>query len=81
VQSGRADAALLPLFDYFFCAGVFEVEPLVQVVRHGEATQWSELRVPAQSALRDLAGLRDQAGRLRRPVLGNGLPAPCCAAR
>lgn len=60
VQSGGADAALLPLFDYLFCAGVFEVEPLVQVVRHDVVTQSSELLVPAESALRDLAGLRGQ---------------------
>lgn len=61
VQSGKADAALLPLFDYLFCAGVFEVEPLVQVVRRGDVTtQSSELLVRADSSARQLGDLRGQ---------------------
>ncbi|MEW5739900.1 MAG: PhnD/SsuA/transferrin family substrate-binding protein [Myxococcota bacterium] len=77
VQSGRADAALLSLFDYFFCAGIFDVEPLVQVVRHGAATQASELLVPAQSSVREVAELRGQrVGYVDRySVTGFLLPA------
>jgi ABC-type phosphate/phosphonate transport system substrate-binding protein len=60
VQSGKADAGLFSLFDYFFCAGVFEVVPVVQVVREGQFTQSSELLVPTQSPVQDLSGLRGQ---------------------
>ncbi len=60
VQSGRADAALLPLFDYLFCAGVFEVEPVAQVLRRGAGTQTGDLLVPAQSQVTELVGLRGQ---------------------
>ncbi len=60
VQGGGADAALLPLFDYLFCAGLFDVEPLAQVVRHGQVTQSSELVVAASSTAQSLADLRGQ---------------------
>jgi phosphonate transport system substrate-binding protein len=61
VQNGKADAGLLPLFDFFYCAAVFEVVPLVQVIRHEQHTMSSEILVPAASparALSDLAGQR-----------------------
>lgn len=60
VQSGRADAALLPLFEYLYCEGVFGVQPLAQVVRNGVGTQAGELLVPAQSSVKDLSELRGQ---------------------
>jgi ABC-type phosphate/phosphonate transport system substrate-binding protein len=77
VQSGLADAALLPLFDYFFCAGVFDVDPLVQLLRSGGDTQSGELLVTAQSTVTDLTALRGQrVGYVGRySVTGFLLPA------
>ena len=61
VQSGRADAALLPLFEYLYCEGVFGVQPLAQVVRNdGVGTQAGELLVPVQSSAKALTDLRGQ---------------------
>jgi phosphonate transport system substrate-binding protein len=61
VQAGTADAALLTLFDFLYCQGLFEVTPLAQVVRGDHVTTASELLVaeasPAQS-LADLAGTK-----------------------
>lgn len=60
VQAGKADAALLPLFDYMFCQDAFDVEPLVQVVRRGQLVHAGELLVPEASAVQSLEALRGQ---------------------
>lgn len=57
VQSGEADAGLLPLFDFLFCQGVFKVEPLVQAVRGAEVSRASELLVRAEGGPKGLADL------------------------
>lgn len=77
MQSGKADAGLLPLFEYFYCAGVFTVEPLVQLVRRGQTTMASELLVPAGAATRALAELAGQRVAYvdRSSVTGFLLPA------
>lgn len=78
LQAGRADAALLPLFDYLFCADVFDVEPLVQVLRgDARSTHAGELVVLADSPLRTV---RELGGRRvgyvdRFSVTGFLLPA------
>jgi ABC-type phosphate/phosphonate transport system substrate-binding protein len=59
IQSGRADAGLLPLLDYLYCADLFAVEPVAQLVRDGtRSTQSSEVVVRADSALSSLDALR-----------------------
>lgn len=60
LQSGEADGGVLSLFDYLFCRGVFEVEPLVQLVRSDRTTQAGELLVRAGSEVKALPAL---AGR------------------
>lgn len=78
VQAGRADAGLLPLFDFLFCAEVFGVVPLVQVLRAGErATQAGEFVVRDDSPLRELQDLRGRrVGYVDRySVTGFLLPA------
>ena len=78
VQAGRADAGLLPLFDYLYCAELFHVEPLLQVLRHGaQADYQAELVVRADSSVRDLAGLGGKAVGFvdRYSVTGFLLPA------
>lgn len=78
VQAGRADAGLLPLFDYLYCAEVFGVEPLVQVLREGtRATQAGELVVREDSPLHAMADLRGRrVGYVDRySVTGFLLPA------
>lgn len=60
VQSGTADAALLPLFDFMFCHDAFDVEPLVQVVRRGQLMHAGELLVPESSPVQSLEALRGQ---------------------
>ena len=58
VQSGQADAGLLPLFDYLYCVELFHVEPLLQLLRHGDRSAYeSELVVLAGSEVRDVAAL------------------------
>lgn len=57
VQAGQADGGLLSLFDFLFCHGVFDVEPLVQLVRAGGPTQSAELLVRAGSNLTQLTQL------------------------
>jgi phosphonate transport system substrate-binding protein len=78
VQAGRADAGLLPLFDYLFCADVFGVEPLAQVLRDGgRTTHTGELVVLAGSELRGVSDLRGRrVGYVDRfSVTGFILPA------
>lgn len=59
IQSQKADAGLLSLFDYLYCADVFDVEPVAQVVRAGDRlTHAGELVVRADAALADLEALR-----------------------
>ncbi len=59
IQAGNADAGLLSLFDFLFCADVFHVEPLVQALRGG-AEQWGEILVRADAPAADLASLKGQ---------------------
>lgn len=82
LQSGRADAGLLPLFDFFYCAAVFEVEPLVQVIRRGQTTMSSEILVPATSPVRAVSELAGQRfGYVdRASVTGFLLPAATLGA-
>lgn len=78
VQSGRADAGLLSLFDFLFCAEVFGVEPLAQTLRAGgRSTQAGELVVLAGSAVQDVRELRGRrVGYVDRfSVTGFILPA------
>lgn len=78
VQLGRADAALLPLFDFLFCADLFGAQPLVQLVREGgRDTQASEIVVQDGAPARDLDALRGQrVGYVDRySVTGFILPA------
>lgn len=59
IQSRRADAGLLSLFDYLYCAEVFGVEPIAQVMRAGDrVVQSGELVVQASSAVQTLEALR-----------------------
>lgn len=82
LQSGRADAGLLPLFDFFYCAAVFEVEPLAQVTRHGQSTMSAEVLVPETSPARALSDLANQRfGYVdRSSVTGFLLPAATLGA-
>lgn len=58
IQAGRADAGLLSLFDYLYCADVLGVEPLAQVQRAGDRTTHAgELVVLADSPLQKLSEL------------------------
>jgi ABC-type phosphate/phosphonate transport system substrate-binding protein len=77
VQAGTADAALSSLFDFMFCHGAFDVEPLVQLVRGGHLAHAGELVVKEDSAVRALDGLRGQrVGYVDRySVTGFLLPA------
>lgn len=78
IQAGQADAGLLPLFDYLYCAEVFGVQPLVQVLRAGErATQAGELVVREDSPLHAVGDLRGRrVGYVDRySVTGFLLPA------
>jgi ABC-type phosphate/phosphonate transport system substrate-binding protein len=59
IQSQQADGGLLSLFDYLYCAEVFDVEPVAQVVRAGDRlTHAGELVVRADAAFPDLEALR-----------------------
>lgn len=62
VQAGTADAAFSSLFDFLYCEELFQVTPLVQVLRgEGHATHAGELVVKADApfhALGELAGKR-----------------------
>jgi ABC-type phosphate/phosphonate transport system substrate-binding protein len=61
VQSGTADVALSSLFDFLYCADVFHVTPLVQVLRgDGQAMHAGEWVVKADSTVQDLSGLAGQ---------------------
>jgi ABC-type phosphate/phosphonate transport system substrate-binding protein len=78
IQAGRADGALLSLFDYLFCAKVFGVVPLAQVVRAGGRTvQAGEIIVGEGAPLRELRELRGQRVGFvdRTSVTGFLLPA------
>lgn len=78
VQAGKADAALLPLFDFLFCADVYGVEPLAQVLRAGDAaTHAGELVVRADAKVATLEALRGKrVGYVDRySVTGFLLPA------
>lgn len=58
-QSGRADAALLSLFDFLYCAEVFHARPLAQALRRGGLDAYQgELVVRDGSDLRELAQLQ-----------------------
>lgn len=77
-QSGRADAALLSLFDFLYCAEVFHAQPLVQALRRGGLDAYQgEIVVRADSDLRDLAQLQGRPVAFvdRWSVTGFLLPA------
>ncbi|MHB8877777.1 MAG: phosphate/phosphite/phosphonate ABC transporter substrate-binding protein [Myxococcaceae bacterium] len=78
VQAGKADSGLVPLFDYLFCADVFGVQPLVQVLRHGDRSSYAaELFTRADSELREVKGLGGKSVGFvdRYSVTGFLLPA------
>jgi len=78
VQARRAEAGLLPLFDYLYCAEVFKVQPLVQLLRHGkQVASEGDLVVRSDSQLRELRQLRglEVAFVDRYSVTGFLLPA------
>ncbi len=78
IQAAKADGALLPLFDFLFCADVYGVVPLAQVLRAGDAgTHAGELVVRADAPLSKLEDLRGRrVGYVDRySVTGFLLPA------
>ncbi len=61
IQAGRAHAGLVSLFDYLYCAEVFGVLPVAQIVRaDGQTSQSGELVVKAGAKV---DGLRALAGK------------------
>jgi phosphonate transport system substrate-binding protein len=78
IELGRADAALLPLFDFLYCADVFGVVPVAQLLRgEGRDVQAGDLVVKTSSASRDVHALRGaRVGYVDRySVTGFILPA------
>lgn len=78
IERGEADAALLPLFDYLFCVELYEVEPLVQLLRGGGVDSYEgEWVVREEAVIEGISGLAGQKVAFvdRWSVTGFLLPA------
>jgi ABC-type phosphate/phosphonate transport system substrate-binding protein len=82
VQSGRADAGLLSLFDYLYCAELFHIEAIAQLIRSGDrSTQAAELIVRADRGPTDLGGLAGKRVGLVDPYSITGFLLPVAHLR
>lgn len=82
ILAGRADAGIVSLFDFLYCAEVHGVQPLAQLIRNGDhADQTGELIVRKDSPLQDLASLKGHKLAYVDPYSVTGFLLPAARLR
>lgn len=82
ILAGRADAGIVSLFDFLYCAEVHGVQPLAQVVRNGDRLdQTGELIVRKDSKLESVKALAGQKVACVDPYSVTGFLLPAAHLR
>jgi len=82
IQSGRAHAGLVSLFDYLYCAEIFGVLPVAQIVRgDAQTSQSGEIVVKAGAGLSGLAALQGKKVGFVDPASVTGFLLPAARLR